>query len=164
MRETPGSHRAATAGFSLPAPSSAPGLEGAAQGEGGHLCRRHSGGCPRWLPQGPVPCLSSALGVWLQSQEKGKGPRQLPLGAGKPSERFPENTADPEVLSATDRGRGGEPQGEGQWAQGAQGAKHSPLCCPGYPEVSPDSFCASCPGGGPSHRGHTGDPRAVLHR
>lgn len=54
-----------------------------------------------------MPCLSSALGIWLQSQEKGKCPSQLSLGAGKPSERFWENTGDSEVLSVPDRGGGG---------------------------------------------------------
>lgn len=102
--------------------------------------------------------LSSAVGVWLQSQEKGKGPSQLSLGAGKPSERFPENT---EVLSAPDRGREGEPQGEGQCQRG--GKAQSPVLSKVSISV-PAYFCASCPGGGPSHRGHTGDPRAVLHR
>ena len=54
-----------------------------------------------------MPCLSSALGIWFQSQEKGKGPSQLSLRAGKPSERFWENTGDPEVLSVPDREEGG---------------------------------------------------------
>lgn len=106
LTDTLGLHRAATTGFSLPALFSASGLEGAGQGEGGHLCCRPSWGLSSEARPGSCALFFFSSRHLASVSGEGKTAPPTVPGGGEAQREILGKHWGPEVLSVPDRGGG----------------------------------------------------------